>query len=232
MTEGEGLVHAWLTGAIPEALVALVVFVVCLSLSLAGGVAAAFGPRILGAAVSQASEMCGALPPVVTLFVARAIRPDGGLLEVGAVLAIVSGFTASRGVRAEALQLAREDFIVSLRALGISNARLVRKHALLHLSPSAFAHAATSAAALLTLDASFAFLGLGSTPGSWGSLLARGALGGGLASVLLPAGSTLALTLFLLWVAERARHVRDEPPRLLSPDSAFRLPSMSRRVSQ
>lgn len=189
----------WLAGSAPELAAVAAVTMLAFVIGIGAGAVSTLGAPLFDALLSRAMEIAGALPSVIVVFVVRSLYPTSPLLTLAAVLAVLRGLQCGKGVRAEVLQLLREDFVLASRALGTSDLRLFRKHVFPHVAPSALADATVSASALVGLDAAAAFLGLGSGSGSWGMQLSLAARGQGVAVALLPVLG-ISLTIFALWL--------------------------------
>lgn len=196
---GHDLLATWMAGAGPVLLAAGTVTVLSFVIGIAAGSASTFGPPLFDTLLSRLIEISGALPSVIVVFVVRALHPLGGLFSLVFVLAILRGLSSAKGVRAEVQQLSREDFVLSTRALGATDARLLRRHILPYVVPPALADALVSASAVVALDAAGAYLGLGARADTWGDLLAKAAEGAGPAYAALPALG-VALTAGALWL--------------------------------
>lgn len=189
----------WMVEAGPELAGVAMVTVLSFVIGVGAGVSSTLGPPIFDALLSRAMEVAGALPSVIVVFAIRALYPASPLLTLAAALSVLRGLQCGKGVRAEVLQLLREDFVLAARALGASDLRLFRKHVFPHVATSALAEASVSASALVGLDAATAFLGLGSGPRTWGAELARAAQGQGVAAAALPALGVW-VTILALWL--------------------------------
>ncbi|MEJ6574788.1 MAG: ABC transporter permease [Actinomycetes bacterium] len=80
------------------------------------------------------------------------------------VLAISQWMSFVRLIRAEVIQLRQKQFILASRAIGANDWRIMFKHLLPHLIPSALVLATLSLPNVILLAAGLDFLGIGSTP--------------------------------------------------------------------
>lgn len=88
------------------------------------------------------------------------------------LLGLTSWPTLARVVRAEALSLRERDFVDAARSLGASDARIVLRHVVPNVAPSALVVAAVTGSRVVLLEAGLAFLGLGDpNVASWGALI-------------------------------------------------------------
>ena len=92
------------------------------------------------------------------------------------VVAIVAGFLwtgIARIVYARVVVLRELDFVTAARALGVSPARILRRHVLPHLASIVAVYATLAVAAAILFEATLSFLGVGVPPPSpsWGSMI-------------------------------------------------------------
>jgi ABC-type dipeptide/oligopeptide/nickel transport system permease subunit len=80
----------------------------------------------------------------------------------------------ARMVRGETLGLREKEFVEAARAVGASDARILRRHLLPHVATTATVVASFAVAQMLILESTLSFLGLGVQPPtpSWGQMLA------------------------------------------------------------
>lgn len=92
------------------------------------------------------------------------------------VIAVIYWTALARIVRGLVLSLKEREFIVAARALGLSHARIMRRHILPHLVPVIIVYAALGVAASILIEASLSFLGIGvPVPDpSWGQMIDQG----------------------------------------------------------
>ncbi|MBI4277315.1 MAG: ABC transporter permease, partial [Armatimonadetes bacterium] len=89
----------------------------------------------------------------------------------------ISGWVSySRSVRGEALVLRRREFVEAARATGASTGRILVRHFLPNLLPSAIIVASAEMGQIILAEASLSFLGLGLPPSipTWGTMVADG----------------------------------------------------------
>lgn len=99
-----------------------------------------------------------------------------GLPQTVFALAVggIPGF--ARVLRAEALSIAHQEYMVAIQALGASKARAVFRHIVPNVMSQVLIQTTTSISNYLLLGATLSFLGLGAHPPTpeWGSMLAEG----------------------------------------------------------
>lgn len=119
------------------------------------------------------------------------------------ILGIFSWMEVSRLVRGQVLSLKERDFVLSAKAMGASNLRIIFRHILPHLKGILLVDSTLRIAGLILAEASLSFLGLGVQPPdpSWGNIISDGK------DVLFEAwwisffpGLFLSLTIFSLYL--------------------------------
>ncbi|NUP06665.1 MAG: ABC transporter permease [Polyangiaceae bacterium] len=154
-------------------------FVVALLGVLGGGIAGAFASqytRRLGPTLERVAQAVDAFPALIVVALFRAMEGSSTVsVVVGAT--IVQWASVARLVRTELHRLGAEDFVLAARALGATKTRILVRHLLPHLGPSLVSSAALGLSAVVMLEATLSFLGLGPPVGgaSWGEMLAEGA---------------------------------------------------------
>lgn len=169
--------------------------------SLLVGVVAALGSALVGTTIGLAAGYYGgrldaalmrltdgllALPLLPLLIVLAALDPAklglpadlaiSQLAGLGRIVVIVSLFgwtTVARLVRAEALRLREDAFVMAARALGAGAPRIMMVHILPNLASPIIVATTLAAGNIILLEAVLSFLGLGIQPPtpSWGNLL-------------------------------------------------------------
>jgi peptide/nickel transport system permease protein len=169
--------------------------------SLLVGVAGAILSAILGALIGVVSGYLGgrldgvlmrltdgviALPLLPLLIVLAAIDPRKlgippdlaqsetfSLYRIVIIVALTGWTTVARLVRAETLSLKERDFTRAARALGAPPARIMLRHILPNAMGSLVVATTMSIGALILLESTLSFLGLGTQPpaASWGNML-------------------------------------------------------------
>jgi peptide/nickel transport system permease protein len=154
--------------------------------------------------------------PVLVLAVAVLAVLGASLLNLILVLGVTGWITYARIVRGEVLTLRERDFVAAARALGASDAWIVRRHLLPNVLPPITVVATFSVARTIIAEASLSFLGLGvpAPEPSWGAMLDEGRnyIMTGWWLALFPGLAILLLVLGINLVGDWLRDVLD--PRL------------------
>jgi len=153
--------------------------------TLVGLVAGYFGGRA-DALLMRLTDGLLALPLLPLLIVLAAIDPAklglpetlvfsdfAGLARIVIIVSLFGWTTVARLVRAEALRLREEPFVLAARAQGAGSVRIMTRHILPNLASPIIVATTLAAGNVILLEAVLSFLGLGIQPPtpSWGNLL-------------------------------------------------------------
>jgi len=106
-----------------------------------------------------------------------AVAAFGPSIAILIILAGISGWMGfARTVRASVLTLRTQDFVISSRALGAGNFRILRHHILPNIASTVIVMITIQFRSLILFEAALSFLGLGVPPPqpSWGSMINGG----------------------------------------------------------
>jgi peptide/nickel transport system permease protein len=152
-------------GAIAVALLAGIVF----------GVSAGYLGGGWDHTVMRMTDVLMAFPSILLgMALVAALGPS--VINIVIVIAMVQIPALVRLARADALVVKSREFVEASRAIGGSQAHIIRKHIIPNALPSLIVLSAVGMAQAVILEAAFGFLGLGVQPPrpSWGNLLADG----------------------------------------------------------
>ena len=125
--------------------------------------------------IQKLVEVVWAFPPLLLAIAIMAFLGQG--LE-NLILALVSQrwIAYCRVARGQALSLRTREFVDAARSLGARHSRIIARHIMPNLFPSAVVIGTFSMASAIISEASLSFLGLGVPPDipTWGSMLADG----------------------------------------------------------
>ncbi len=95
-----------------------------------------------------------------------------GARTMTVLLGLTSWPVLARVVRAETLSLREREFVTAARTMGASDLRIVARHIVPNVAPTALVMAAVTGSRVVLLEAGLAFLGLGDPNlASWGALI-------------------------------------------------------------
>jgi peptide/nickel transport system permease protein len=122
-----------------------------------------------------ATDVMLAFPPLV-LALAIIAYLGASLVNLIAVLGILTIPVATRVARASTLSLREREFVVAARALGASHARILLREILPNILPALGAFFLLATAVTMIAESILSFLGLGVPPPapSWGSMIGEG----------------------------------------------------------
>ena len=111
----------------------------------------------------------------------------------------------ARFARAETLAIKEENYILSAKAMGYSDLRIMFKHILPNIAPTLIIVACFSAAGTVLLESTLSFLGIGlaAEDVSWGKILAEGRNLKSWWLVVFPGGAIFFLILSLNVLSDR-----------------------------
>jgi peptide/nickel transport system permease protein len=114
--------------------------------------------------------------PFILLAIAIIAVLGPSLQNIIIVMGITGWVIYARVVRAEVLSLREKEFIISVKALGGSNGRIIFNHLLPNVIPPIIVIVTLEMARMIIMEAALSFLGLGIQPPTptWGGMLADG----------------------------------------------------------
>jgi peptide/nickel transport system permease protein len=154
--------------------VALLAVVIQVAIGTTVGLVAGFHGRWTDSVAMRVVDSMLAFPDIfLYMLIAVLIRPTPVTLAL--IIATVGWADVARIIRGEVLVLRNEDYIVALRSLGASNARLIVGHVLRNALPIVIVTASLRVGQVILIEAALDFLGLGIQPPtpSWGNMLSN-----------------------------------------------------------
>ncbi len=139
-----------------------------------GLLAGYFGGR-LDTVVMRLADVTLAYPGLLLLIaVVAAVGPSMAALFIA--LGIVGWAGVARLVRAQVLSLKEREFILAVRSLGMSHARIIGRHLLPNVVTQLIVIFSMGLGAAIMAESSMSFLGLGAQPptASWGNMISGG----------------------------------------------------------
>lgn len=128
--------------------------------------------------VARPAEFLQAFPTVLVVALAMSIAPTRAAWTLVLSVTAVRWAETARVVRVDSLRLITDEPVTAARALGASSFRILYRHIWPRLWLTVVTSALATLPALVALEASLAFLGIG-IPSSWGTMLAEGMRPGG-----------------------------------------------------
>ena len=189
---GRDVFGATLEGARVSLLVGLLATAVSMVVGTVVGLAAGYRLGRLDGVLMRLTDfflVLPALPLIITL--AAIVGQSLGVIIL--VIGLTSWPGTARIVRSQVLSLRERQFVLRIRALGATDARIVIHHVLPNVLPLIFANTVLVIAGSILAEATLAFLGLGDPVHiSWGTMLhfafESGATGRGAWWYILPPG--------------------------------------------
>lgn len=139
-----------------------------------GTVAGYFGGWV-DAVLSRLIDTLMSFPIIALLIVLSAVLGPS-IITTLVVIGLTTWARYARVVRGDVLSLKERDFILAARALGSTEARIIRRHIVPNLLGPVIVLASLGVGGIIILESALSFLGLGVRPPnpSWGGILADG----------------------------------------------------------
>jgi peptide/nickel transport system permease protein len=146
--------------------------IVALTIGAAVGLLAGYYGGLIDGLLMRFVDVILAIPSIF-LFILMSILFKPNTITLALIIASVGWGSIARLVRGEVLSVRARDFMVATRALGASDARLILRHLLPNVLHILIVYASLYLGAVILVEASLDFLGLGITPPtpSWGNML-------------------------------------------------------------
>jgi peptide/nickel transport system permease protein len=163
--------------------VGIVSAILCAVIGSCIGMAAGYFGGKTDAFLMRLTDMLIALPALPLLIVLSAVdgsklgldmsSPAASVYKIIALVTLFGWTGVARLTRARTRSLREMDFVLSARALGVSDARIIRRHILPNLSGTVIVAATLAAGTIIMTESVLSFLGLGIAPpmASWGNML-------------------------------------------------------------
>jgi peptide/nickel transport system permease protein len=159
--------------------VSLAVGVLATLLAMAAGTAVGLITGFYGGVtdniVMRGIDLIMAFPYILlAMLLVAALGP--GLVNAMIAVALVNVSFYARGVRSAVLLLREQDFVEAARAVGSTEARILRRHVLPGIAGSILVFVSMNIGVMITESAGLSFIGLGAQPptADWGTMLADG----------------------------------------------------------
>ncbi|MDE1992321.1 MAG: ABC transporter permease [Rhizobiaceae bacterium] len=171
-TLGLHLFSRLLFGARTSLVIGLVANGVAVAIGLFVGIVAGYLRGIVGSLMMRFTDLMMAFPALLLAIVLAALLKPS-LWIVAMVIALVNWVQVARIVYTETRGLVERDFIMAERSLGAGHFRILVRHILPHLMPTAIVWGTLGIATTVLLEATLSFLGIGVQPPqpSWGNII-------------------------------------------------------------
>jgi peptide/nickel transport system permease protein len=172
---GRDILSRLFYGARISLVIAVLVVVISGVVGVLLGAISGYFARTTDFVIQKLVEVVWAFPPLLLAIAIMAFLGQG--LE-NLILALVSQrwIAYCRVARGQALSLRTREFVDAARSLGAKHTRIILRHIIPNLFPSAVVIGTFSMASAIISEAALSFLGLGVPPDipTWGSMLADG----------------------------------------------------------
>lgn len=166
-----------LYGARVSLAVSSLAVLVAVTVGTVWGAVAGFLGGIADTALMRLVDACLAIPRLLLLVAVVALWDRLPLPALVLLIGLTGWFGISRLVRAQVLALREQDFVLSARALGASDPRILVRHILPNVVSPVIVAATLGIGNVIVLEAGLSYLGIGVRPPvpSWGSIIQDGA---------------------------------------------------------
>jgi peptide/nickel transport system permease protein len=169
---GRDLLTRVLFGARVSLAIGLVSAVVSAAIGVLVGATAGYAGRWVDALLMRLTDAMLSVPRLPLLMIAAAVL-DPGVPSLVLLVGAVGWMETARVVRSEVLSLRARDHVSAARALGAAPVRVLLRHVLPGVAPTAAVATALAVGRGILLESALSFFGVGVQPptASWGSML-------------------------------------------------------------
>ncbi|MCP5152032.1 MAG: ABC transporter permease [Ectothiorhodospiraceae bacterium] len=178
---GRDVFARMLEGSAVTLTVGFVAVAIAISIGVAVGSIAGYlgqvrlGPFTVDGVLMRFTDVMLCFPTFFLILTAVALLPPS-IYNIMVVIGLTGWMGTARFVRAEVLSLARQDFVLAARALGLPPTRVIVRHLLPNAAAPVLVTATVSVASAILVESSLSFLGFGVPPphATWGNILSDG----------------------------------------------------------
>jgi oligopeptide transport system permease protein len=158
-------------GARPSVLVSIVasfgVFVLAATLGLLSG----YFPGFVDGLISRTADVLFSVPGIVVLIVILNSVPNRSIWVIVGVILLINWPQGMRVMRSTVFSVRNREYVLAARSVGVPHLRILRKHVFPNAVAPLLAMTTLGIGAMVGLEASLTFLGVGLQPPSisWGS---------------------------------------------------------------
>jgi oligopeptide transport system permease protein len=162
-------------GARVSVSVGVLTTMLCTAIGASMGMIAAFYGGKIDALLSRIGDVFFAVPLLLGAFVILSVFPARNVLSIVITLAVLSWPSMARIARSAVITVRDMDFVQAARALGASDARILRRHILPNAIAPIIVITTINLGVFITAEATLSFLGIGLTDSiSWGVMIEDG----------------------------------------------------------
>ena len=153
--------------------IAFIAIVFAMTIGTAYGAVAAWVGGRVDALMMRLNDAMLSIPRVLLLIAVLSLWGQIPVPALAMLLGLTGWFAVSRIVRAEVLSLRNRDFIISARALGAGDVRVLLRHVLPNILSPVLVAATLGIGNVIALEAGLSYLGIGVQPPepSWGNII-------------------------------------------------------------
>ncbi len=158
--------------------------------------------------------------PTLILVIAITLVLGKGFEQVFIAVGLTMWVDVARMVRGQLMSVRELEFVSAAKAMGFSNARIIRKHLLTNIMGPVLVVAASNFSTAILLEAGLSFLGIGAQPPtpSWGSMIKENygyiIIPGSAYLAILPGLAIMLLTMAFTFVANGLRDAMDSKQQI------------------
>lgn len=143
-----------------------------LTIGVTVGLMAGFYGRWIDSVLMRFVDIMLSIPPLFLLLLVATMF-DLGPIQLAGIIAAVAWVTLSRLIRGEVISVKNRDYVDAARVVGSRDRRIIFRHILPNVLPVMIVWASLTVPALILVEASLSYLGLGVQPptASWGNML-------------------------------------------------------------
>lgn len=170
--QGQDVLAQLISGTRNSVLVGVIAAVIGVVLAITVGVTAGFFGGRVDAVLSFVTNMFLVMPVLPLILIVAGYVQDTGPIIIALIIGIFGWAPGARTLRAQTLSLRQRDFVMAMRMLGETKARLIFVEVLPHLAGWISAMFLSMVLGGVLAEAGLAFLGISSAENvSWGTII-------------------------------------------------------------
>lgn len=146
---------------------------IAIGLGLTVGVCAGYFGGWTETLLMRSTDVVLAFPSILLAVAMAAVTPRRSAFGMALIIGLLGWAAPARVFRGETLSLRERSYVEAALSMGAGKLRILLRHVVPHLGPSALVMASLGAASAILLDAGLSFLGIGvpAPAPTWGSML-------------------------------------------------------------